>query len=103
MGRSQADDGDGDPGQTETVAGEGSWTTDKSRTDADIELRQTATVNTETERRLKKGLVRQSANTEVDYRTNEPTHLGTERLKYWGKLGVPNNVQVLLIKTVRRT
>ena len=63
--------------------------------------RRTETVNAETELRL--GLVRQSANTEVDYRTNEQTQLDTERLKYWGKLGVPNNVQVLLIKTVRRT
>ena len=41
VGRSQADDdGDGDPGQTETVAGEGTWTQTKAgRTDKDVGLR----------------------------------------------------------------
>ena len=42
VGRRRADvDGGGDPRQTLTVAGEGTGTTDKGRTDADIELRLT--------------------------------------------------------------
>ena len=42
VGRRRADvDRDGDPRQMETVAGEGTWTTDKGRTDADVELRLT--------------------------------------------------------------